>query len=215
MFKKYRNKSDLTPPHLYVIAVLSAVLAGMVSIVVSHFNGQQAIAQKQMELRVGAYAAFLEKIDTHRAPAIGKLLSIGAIVSHVATDSEIQESENNIGSFLSAHPVQELYWQLSLDFNILKVHGSTQVARICNDILKALMLRDEEIDWSSYSQDVSKFHDVWKSLQEDGEAYGWEERISGEERLMIVTTAKLMEVLIQQFRLDTSQGGSTKPRTAT
>ncbi|MBP8169800.1 MAG: hypothetical protein KAX99_09065 [Azonexus sp.] len=215
MFKKYRNKSDLTPPHAYAIAVLSAVLAGMVSIIVSHFNGQQAIAQKQMELRIAAYAAFLEKIDTHRAPTIGKLLSIGAIVSHVVTDSEIQESEDNIAGFLSAHPVQDLYWQLSWDFNILKVHGSTQVAQICKDILKALMLRDEEIDWSTYSSEVSKFHDVWKSLQEDGEAYGWEERISAEERLMIVTVAKLMEVLIQQFRLDTIQGGSAKPRTAT
>ena len=177
MFKKYRNKSDLTPPHAYAIAVLSAVLAGMVSIIVSHF--------------------------------------IGAIVSHVVTDSEIQESEDNIAGFLSAHPVQDLYWQLSWDFNILKVHGSTQVAQICKDILKALMLRDEEIDWSTYSSEVSKFHDVWKSLQEDGEAYGWEERISAEERLMIVTVAKLMEVLIQQFRLDTIQGGSAKPRTAT
>jgi hypothetical protein len=195
-----------------VVALLTATLAGLFSVIGGYFTAgfqaKHAVAQKKLEYRVGAYRAFLDKTDRSNAPGISQLLSIGAMADHLATDGEIQAFEDRIATLLKEHDSQDLYWQLNADLNILRLHGSERVAEICDDILKALLLRDEEIDWTNYSPEVVALHDRWKVSQEKGVAYGWEERVSGEERLMIVSIAKLTQVLIEQLRSEI-QGTST------
>jgi len=186
------------------LAVFTATLAGLFSAVggyfVADFQARNAIAIKQLEYRVSAYGSFLERADRNKTPGVSQLLSIGAMAEHLATDGEIQAFEDRIGDLLRKHDAQDLYWQINADLNILRLHGSTRVAKISDDILKALLLRDHEINWDDYSADVVEFHERWKTSQEHGVAYGWEERVSGEERLMIVTIAKLTQVLISQLR---------------
>jgi len=145
---------------------------------------------------------------SNKAPVISQLLSIGAIADHLATDSEIQAIQDRIADLLKRQGVQDLYWQLNSDLNVLRLHDSAQASKICKDILKSLLLRYEEINWKNYSPEVTAFHGEWKMNQEKVVAYGWEERVSGEARVMIVAIAKLTQALIQQLRLEI-QGTST------
>ncbi len=195
-----------TPPNPYVMAFLTATLAGLFSVIGGYFTAgfqaRQAIAQKQLEYRVGAYTAFLDKTDRNKAPAISQILNIGTMADHLATDGEIQAFEDRIAELLKKNDAQDLYWQLNADLNVLRLHGSARVAKICDDLLKALLLRDHEINWTDYPPEVTAFHDRWKMAQKKGIAYGWEERVSADERLMIVTIAKLTQILIQQLRTE-------------
>jgi len=191
-------------PNPYAIAMLTALLAGIFSIIggyfTADFHARHAIAQKQLEYRVGAYAIFLDKTDRNKSPAVSQILNIGAMAASLATDGEIQGFEDRIAELLRKNDAQDLHWQLNSDLNVLRLHGSTRVALICDDMLKALLLRDHDIDWTQYSKDVQSFHDQWKTHQEHGIAYGWKEKVSSEERLMIVTIGKLMHVLVEQLR---------------
>jgi hypothetical protein len=191
-------------PNPYAIAVLTAVLAGLFAVIggyfTSAFQARHAIAQKQLEYRVTAYSSFLDKTNLNNAPAISQILNIGQMADHVATDGEIQAFEDRIADLLKKQDAHDLYLQLNADLNLLRLHGSGRVQKTCEDLLKALMLRDFEIDWKSYPPDVAEYHDKWKAAQEKGIAYGWEERVSPEERLMVITMAKLTQVLIQQLR---------------
>lgn len=194
-------------PNLYGMAFLTAVLAGLFSVVggyfVAGFQAKHAVAQKQLEFRVKAYEAFLEKTDHTKTLGIGQLLNVGAIVEDLMpTDGEIQAFEDRIAELLRKHDTQDLYWQLNSDFNILRLHGSTKVTRTCDNVLKALLFRGDEIDWVDYPPEAAAFLEKWKIAQERGKAYGWEEKVSNGERLMIVTVAKLTQVLIQQMRLE-------------
>ena len=71
---------------------------------------------------------------------------------------------------------------------------------ICEDILKVLTLRESEVDWSSYPRGVSQFRARWATAQKEGTAYGWEPKISDDERLMIVVIGKLFELLLTELR---------------
>lgn len=191
-------------PNPYAIAVLTAALAGIFSIIGSYytadFQARQAIAQKQFEYRVVAYTAFLEKTDRTKAPAISQILTIGSMADHLDSDGKIQEFEDRIATLLQKHSAQDIYWQLNADLNTLRLHGTSRVAETCDDILKSLLLRDHEIIWNKYPTDLVAVHDRWSISQEKGQAYGWIERVSSDERLMIVMISKLTQALIAQLR---------------
>ncbi len=190
-------------PNPYLMALLTATLAGLFSVLggyfAASFQAKHAIAQKQIEYRVEAYGAFLDKTDRNKAPALSQIISIGAMADHLATDSEIQAFEDRIALLLKKYDAQDLYWQLNADLNILRLHGSDRVSKICDDLLMALLLRDSEISWTDYPSDIVAFHNRWKTAQEKGTSYGWEERVSGDERLMIIMVAKLTQVLVKQL----------------
>jgi hypothetical protein len=203
--KKAETKSTYLP-NPYLLAVLTATLAGIFSVVggyfTAEFQAKQAIAQKQNDYRVIAYTGFLDRTDRSKAPAISQLLSIGSMADRLATDGEIQAFEDRIASLLKKYDAQNIYWQLNADLNILRLHGSSRVSEICDDILKSLLLRDSEINWAAYPQNIVAFHEIWKVAQEKGTAYGWEERVTSDERLMIVTISKLTQALIEQLRAE-------------
>jgi hypothetical protein len=160
-----------------LLALLTATLAGFFSLVGAYFgagfHARHAVVQIQFTHRVEAYSAFLERIDRSRAPAISQLLSVGLMDKYVATDGEIQSFEDRIGELLKSHDVQELFWQLNGDANILRLHGSPRVAEICDDILTAIVLRDNEIDWAKYAPEVAEFYAERKFALNQGVAYGW------------------------------------------
>jgi len=193
-------------PNPYIVAPLTATLAGLCSVVgsyfVARFQAQHAIAQIRLEYRTAAYNSFLHKTNPSWTPVTAEILNIGTMADKVATDLEIQEFEDHIAAFLRRYSALDLYWRLNADLNVLRLHGSERVSNICSDILLSLTQRDDEINWSTSPPDVVTYHDRWKGLQQNGIAYGWEERVSGDERLMIVMVAKLTEALIQQLRLE-------------
>ncbi len=131
-------------PNPYVMAVFTAVLAGAFSVLGTYFTAQfqakHAIAQKQLEYRAQSYAAFLEKIDRSRSPEIGQLLSIGSLAERVATDSEIQNLEDQLAVLLRKAPIQDLYWKLNNDLNLVRLHGSDRVRRVCDLRLIGLLI---------------------------------------------------------------------------
>lgn len=188
----------------YIMALITATFAGLFSAAggyfVAGFQAKNAIAQKQIEYRIEAYTDFLEKTDRNQAPALRQILSIGSMADHLATDSEIQAFETRIALLLRKYDLQELYWQLNADLNILRLHGSDRTSKICDDLLMALLLRSSEVKWADYPSDIVTFHNQWKTAQENGIAYGWDECISGDERLMIIIVAKLTQILVKQLR---------------
>ena len=200
-------------PNPYAMAVLTAVLAGAFSVLGTYFTAQfqakHAIAQKQLEYRAQSYAAFLEKIDRSRSPEIGQLLSIGSLAERVTTDSEIQNLEDQLAVLLRKAPIQDLYWKLNSDLNLVRLHGSIRVRRVCDDILKALALREFEIDWSGYPRDVSQLREKWAEVQKEGATYGWQPRISNDKRLMIIVVGKLFELLVAELRNELQTPAST------
>ncbi len=210
--KNATNLQSMKLPNPYVIALLTATLAGLFAVTggyfIAGFQAQHAVAQKHLEYRVNAYAVFLDKMDRSKSPAVSQILSIGAMAEHLATDGEIQTFEDRIAVLLKKNDAQDLYWQLNSDLNVLRIHGSAQVIAICEDLLKAMLMKDYEINWSSYPEDAKAFHNSWKDAQEHGRTYGWEEKITSDERLMVVTLAKLMNVLTRQLR-DEVHGGGT------
>jgi hypothetical protein len=80
------------------------------------------------------------------------------------------------------------------------MHGADHIRKICEDILKVLTWRESEVDWSSYSSDISQFRARWTKAQNEGVAYGWQETISDDERMMIVTIGKLFAALVIELR---------------
>ena len=197
----------------YAMAVFTAVLAGIFSIVGSYFTTQiqtrYAIVQKQLEYRAQAYSGFLEKIDRSRSPVLSQILTIGSLVGRVAADSEVQNLEDRLADIFKKADIQDLYWQLNSDLNVLRLHGSRRVRRVCDDILKALSLQDSEIDWSLYSAETSQFYREWRDTQKQRLSYGWEPKIADDERLMIIVIGKLFELLIDELRHELQTQSST------
>lgn len=202
-------------PNAYVMALLTALLAGSFSVIggyfIASFQARFAIGQKHLELRAQAYSSFLEKVDRVRSPIVAELLNIGSLSEHVATDSEIQTLEDRLGEFLKANEKQTIYWQLNSDFNVLRIFGTVRTQQLCEDILKLLVLRDHAVNWSQYSRSVQEYYLKWRKIQDEGESSYTEDRISSNERLMVIMMAKLFGVLVTQLRSELSDQSYEKP----
>ena len=184
----------------YKLAFITALLAGIFSSIggyfLSNIQAEHVMKAKQFEYRVLAYQSFLQKIDRKRSPLISQLLSIGSLADTVATDGEIQTLEDNIYKLLQELNTQEAYWMINNDFNILKLHGDIKTRAYCEDILLLISLRDFEINWSKYPIKIQTYYKKWIETQDKGIAYGWEERISNDERLMVIMIGKMFDALI-------------------
>ena len=187
----------------YKLAFVTALLAGVFSSIggyfLSNIQAEHVIKAKQFEYRVLAYQSFLEKIDRKKSPLISRLLSIGSLADAVATDGEIQTLENNIFELLEELNTQEAYWMINNDFNILRLHGDAKTREYCDDILLLISLRDFEINWNKYPVKVQTYYKEWRENQDKGIAYGWEEQVSGDERLMVIMVGKLFNTLISHM----------------
>jgi hypothetical protein len=199
----HQPKND-SPANPYAMAVFTAALAGVFSIIGSYFGAgfqaHSAVMARQVEMRAEAYAAFFGRIDPQSSPQLSRLLNLGAAAEHLATDAVIQEFEAELADILHKANLQELHWQLNANLNVLRIHGSLPVNRMCDDLLRALILRDEEIDWTAYPDSLQAAHKAWKS--EGRNTLGWEPRVRDDQRLMIVSVAMLMRALVNQMQIE-------------
>lgn len=189
-------------PNPYLVIVLAATLAAFFSVVGGYYaatvSARQAIAQKQFELRAAAYTVFIEHISPSKAPAISQLFNIGSMAGHLSTDEEIQIFEDQVVGLLRKFDAMDRYWQTNAALNLLRVHGTPRVHEICDDILKSLQFRTDEVDWRKYPPHVRVLHDELQFSKTNG-SYGWIERIDPEEWLMVIIISKLGELLVSQL----------------
>ncbi len=207
------KKALVAAPNPYALAVATALLAAVLSVAGGYFTAgfqaRHAVAQKQLEFKVGTYTAFLERIDHTKAPLLNAFLNVGRLLDMKGkTDGEIQISEDQLESLLRKSNLIDISLTLNSYFATLKLHGSKQVSKICDDILTELISGDENVDWSDYSQEARAYHSKWKQLQQDGIAYGWVPKISNEDRLMIHSVSKLMSLLNTQLRSEIATTGT-------
>lgn len=189
-------------PNSYFLAFLTAIMAGLFSTAASYFaasfQSRHAVEQKQFEFRAQAYSAFLEKVGHDRL--VSELLNTDLLAEEVTTDDEIQSLENRMLQVLSRIDVQELHSVLSSDLAILRLGGSPTVQRFCDDILKTLILRAAEVNWSFYPPRLGRSYERWRVLQEESSPTYIAIQVSDEERLRFVMISKLHADLITQLR---------------
>jgi hypothetical protein len=191
------------------MAVFTVALAGIFSALSTYyaasFQMKQATFQKQFEYRAKAYSAFLEKIDRVHSPIFAELLNIGSLADHIATDNEIQFLENRLAYLLKKTSPQDLYWQLNSDFKLLQLHGTVLVHTRCEDILKLLVFRDSEVNWSDYQKPIRDYYQRWRDASSNGIEYGFEAKVSNDEWRMIIVVSRLFQSLISQLRSELMQ----------
>ncbi len=143
------------------------------------------------------YLSFLNKIDKSNDPVISEMLNIGSLADKVATDSQIQDLEDKLHSILSKNNTYDIYWRLNSDLNILRLRASDRGKIRADDLLNALTLNFHEIQIKNHSAEVQAYYSKWWEVQRNGIAYGYEERITPEERFSIIVSGKLLQSLIQ------------------
>jgi hypothetical protein len=190
-------------PNAYTMALLTAVLAGLFSIVggyfVASFQAKHATTQKHLELRAQAYSAFLEKVDRVRFPAAAQILSIGSLADKVGTDGEIQALEDKMEVLLRGNDTQTLYWQLNGDFNLLRLYGTPSIQHHCDDILRIFAEKRVNISWNKYPAPVRQYYEKWRHIEDSDVAY-FDPKITTDERLMMIVVARLFASLITELR---------------
>lgn len=184
------------------MAVLTAGLAAAFSMVggylLAELQSEKIAIQRLHEHRLTAYETFLHRIGL--VPGVSEILSAGAMMSDLMTDSELEIFEDRSAKLLQAHGTQDLYWRLNAEMQVLRLHGTPRVREICDDILRLLLLRHEDVVWNRYSPETSAFYHSSRRAQEAGSGYGVPEQVTEDERLMILMTPQLMQVLVDQLR---------------
>ena len=191
-------------PSPYSIAILTVILSGFFTIVgfylTAKWQFQIAITEKRYEYRMNAYNSFLSAISRNNSPIIAEILNIGELSKHVATDAEIQVLEDKFSELSKLNNEYKISWQLDSDFSVLRLYGSDLVRQYCDDILSVLVLREYDVEWNNYPKELVSLKNIWVKYQENGIAYGWEEKVTGEERVMFVILSAMYKNLLTQLR---------------
>ena len=193
-------------PNPYLVAVFTALLSAVFAIIGFYFTAklqaENVIIQKQYEYKATAYSAFLSSINKNTSPVIAEILSAGELSKHVVTDEDIQSLEDKFGRLAALNYEYKISLRFDSEFNILQLHGSEIVRRYCEDILSVLALREQSVNWNDYSKEITQLRDRWLAIQINGIAYGWEEKVSDEERVMYVLLSALYKNLLTQLRTE-------------
>ena len=198
-------------PQPYRVAILGAILAASLSGLLNYWLGKHD-SPVPNEREQAAYRLFLERLNDRDAPQLTRLLSLANRISFLDKDIEIQDFEDQAESLLDGRGLEEILVQFNVATTPLKVYGTNEVRFILDDIAKALLLRDDDIDWPRYGTSLASRHASMREAQETGSAHGFEERISPDERLMIFSFALLSERLFNQLRSETACNTSTPCR---
>lgn len=184
------------------LSIFTAVLASILSVIGFYFTSKMQASnekmQKQFEYRAAAYSTFLNSTSKTQSPIIAEILSVGELVNHVSTDSEIQNLENNFEKLAKLNEENQITWQLDSDFNILRLHGSEKVISNCNDILAVLALREYSVIWKKYPKNLQEFRNEWLNNQK-GKAYGYKLKVDDDQRIMFILLSSLYKNLINQL----------------
>lgn len=190
-------------PQPYRVAILGAILAAIFSGLLNEWS-EKNDQPTQVDRRYTAYQLFLERLNASDAPQLTRLFSLAHRISFLDTDGEIQSFEDQAETLLETRGAEEILWQFDVASAPLRIYGSNEVRVILDDIGKALLLRDEDVDWQRYGTMIASRHESIREAQESGSAYGFEERISPEERLMIFSFALLCDRLFNQLWSETA-----------
>jgi len=203
MVTKNKIKAS-TPLHPYFIAIVTAVLAGLFSIIGNYFAAQYQLTnitkQQQIQSRFDIYRYFLESLNTSPSNELSALLYIGGIARHAATDYEIQNVEDRFQQLIYSHSISEIYEYINNKLNVLLAFASPDVKNYCKDIIMLLSTNDAaSITWSKYPQSIQDYFYRWKLNTREGQAYGWESKITDDERLSIIMTSALFSGLLDEI----------------
>ncbi len=195
------NNKTKESPNLYLLAFFTALFAGLFSIVGNYYLSKdqikQVLPEKDLDLRKEVYLSFLSKIDKSNDPVISEMLNIGPFADKVGTDSQIQDLEDKLHNILSRNDTYDIYWRLNSDLNILRLRASDRVKIRADDLLNALSLNFDAIQIKNHSAEVQAYYKKWWEIQREGIPYGFEEKITLEERFSIIISGKLLQSLIQ------------------
>ncbi len=81
----------------------------------------------------------------------------------------------------------------------VKLSGSKQIIQIVDDIELLIMFTYDKVDITKYPKDFQKFWSFLLYVQEKGIAYGWEEKVSNEERFCMLIAGKLFSYLVERM----------------
>lgn len=192
--KGFRNELKLA----FVTALLAGIFSAIGSYITIEIKTQKERIQWQNEKKAQAYNSFLLSVSNDKSPIVSEILSIGELSKHVATDAEIQSLEDSFERLSNLNLDYKISNQLNTDFNILRLHGSELIKRNCNDILSVLALREEMVDWSKYPENIKSTRNRWKENQ-NGQAYGFEAKVTDDQRVMFILLSILYKNLINEL----------------
>lgn len=191
-------------PHPYLLAFFTALLAGLFSLFGSYFVAKYQVDQgrisKEKEYKVQAYKNFLDNLNREKSPTISKFLHIGSLSEKVTTDGDIQRLEDSIEELMNTTDLQETYWKLNSEFNILRIYGDDEIDKICSDILDLISLNYTRIEWKSYSPTIQKLYKDVSLRHQKGIVIGWEEKVLPEDRISIIMTSRIFQELIFEMK---------------
>lgn len=187
-------------PNPYVMAVFTAVVAAMLSVVGSSYASRaqlrQALMQKELDLRREVYLAFLAKVDRRSGPLMSEILGIGSLADRVTTDGSVQALEDRLDALLKGRQPQTLYVYLNSDLNMVRLAASGEVRILAEDLLSAVYQDFGSIQWTKHPPSMRQYYDHWSNVQREGIPYGWKERVSSDERLAVILTSRLFQDLL-------------------
>ncbi|MFQ5915136.1 MAG: hypothetical protein ACE5JS_18345 [Nitrospinota bacterium] len=193
-------------PNPYLLALFTAVFAAVFSVVGIYYTSkkqtERLLFEQRLDSRRRAYVLFLEKIDRERSPHLSRLLNLGSVADRVATDGEIQALEDAFGELATFLQDYELYWQLSNDMSILRMYGSQRIVGYSKALLAVISGLHWEIALEKYPSELQIYYHRWRNAQEKGIAYGWEPKVTDEDRLTLIVAAKLFSNLQDTVRAE-------------
>lgn len=191
-----------------IISIATSLTTGILTFLITYFSLSykhnleiaQTIQNQNFALKKETYIHFVRSITSAEDKfGVYQLINIGSLEESVATDGEIQALEDKF------QETRDKLYDFDVDIALqaalaeLLVGGSLEVRTIAEDIMKVFHRQEYHIDLSRYSKDFQKSYEEWEQIQQDGVAYGWEEKISGYERFRIIILSKLFSLLLEQM----------------
>jgi hypothetical protein len=185
----------------YLLALWRALLVALFS-GLTHYISEILVKDNRLapvcDTKRMPYWIFLQQLNRAETSALNRLFGLCRRMSEATTDSEIQNIEHEARELIDQSQTN-FFWQFKALTTPLRIANSEKLPRILDDIEKALLLRDDEIDWRKYGFEGGAAYDSWKVSDDHGEAYGYDESTHHLERMMIGSVALLHEQLIAQI----------------
>lgn len=86
------------------------------------------------------------------------------------------------------------------DFKVLRLYDDKKTNFLCVDILNIITFKNYDVNWENYPKNIQQYYSQWKENLTQGIPYGFQEKATGEEVLMVVMTSRLFQELIDHLR---------------
>jgi hypothetical protein len=204
-------KTKITPKksifqNPFSIAVFTAILSAVLSVLGGYFivkvEAERAINEKQFEYRASAYNIYIDSINSTKLPEFSKLLNAGYYALNVKdlSDIEIQALEDKFEVVNKEYKDDEMFFHLNNTLNILRMHGSSKVRIYCEDIMLVLAMKPEKVEWKNHSKEIQNLYISW--TRPNSITYGYEPKVTDEERIRIVMVSGLFSEILEQLNLE-------------